>query len=90
MRQRCARWCRDKRTDILIQFLAEAVLLSVIGGLVDVGLGVWGARMITLLLGGSQALVTAQSIGLALHVSLGISIFFGSLSGQSGGASMVY
>ncbi len=66
-----------KRADILVQFLAEAVLLSVLGGLIGVGLGVWGAQLITPLLGGSQALVTAESVVLALSVSLGIGIFFG-------------
>ncbi|MCO6450929.1 MAG: ABC transporter permease [Caldilineales bacterium] len=66
-----------KRRDILIQFLAEAVTLSVLGGLIGVFLGVWGAQLITPLLGGSNALVTPQSIVLALTVSLGIGIFFG-------------
>jgi len=36
-----------------------------------------GAQIITPLLGGTQALVTAQSVALALVVSLGIGIFFG-------------
>jgi ABC-type antimicrobial peptide transport system permease subunit len=66
-----------KRRDILIQFLAEAVALSVLGGLIGVLLGVWGAQLITPLLGGSQALVTPESVLLALTVSLAIGIFFG-------------
>jgi putative ABC transport system permease protein len=66
-----------KDCDILIQFLVEAVTLSVLGGLFGVILGVGGAWLITPLLGGMQALVTAQSVALALAVSLGIGIFFG-------------
>jgi len=66
-----------KRRDILIQFLAEAIALSVIGGVIGVFLGMWGAQVITPLLGGSRALVTPESILLALTVSLVIGIFFG-------------
>ncbi|MCX7706501.1 MAG: ABC transporter permease [Anaerolineae bacterium] len=66
-----------KRRDILIQFLAEAVVLSVMGGLIGVGAGIGGAQLITPLLGSTQALVTPQSVILALSVSLGIGIFFG-------------
>ncbi len=66
-----------KRADILIQFLAEAVVLSVLGGVVGVGVGIGGAQLISPLLGNSRALVTAQSVVLALAVSLGIGIFFG-------------
>jgi putative ABC transport system permease protein len=66
-----------KRGDILLQFLAEAIVLSVLGGLIGVALGIGGAQLITPLLGYSQALVTPQSVALALAVSLGIGIFFG-------------
>jgi len=66
-----------KRNDILLQFLAEAMVLSVIGGALGVACGVGGAQLITPLLGGSKALVTPQSVGLALAVSLAIGIFFG-------------
>ena len=67
-----------KRRDILIQFLAEAIVLSVVGGALGVALGVGGAQAITPLLGSSSpALVTPNSVILALGVSLGIGIFFG-------------
>jgi putative ABC transport system permease protein len=66
-----------KHGDILLQFLAEAIVLSVTGGLIGVGLGVAGAQLITPLLGNSDALVTPESVALALTVSLGIGIFFG-------------
>lgn len=66
-----------KRRDILLQFLTEAILLSVVGGLLGVAVGVAGAQVITPLLGSSKAVVTSESIVLALAVSLGIGIFFG-------------
>ena len=66
-----------KRSDILLQFLAEAVVLSAIGGLIGVAVGIAGAQIITPLLGGAEALVTSRSVALALTVSLGIGIFFG-------------
>ncbi|MCX6027694.1 MAG: FtsX-like permease family protein [Chloroflexi bacterium] len=66
-----------KRGDILIQFLTEAIVISALGGLIGVALGVGGAQIITPLLGGTQAIVTAQSVVLALAVSLGIGVFFG-------------
>ena len=43
-----------KRGDILMQFLAEAMVLSVIGGLIGVAAGIGGAQVITPLLGSSQ------------------------------------
>lgn len=66
-----------KKADILVQFLTEAMVLSVVGGLLGVALGVGGAQIITPLLGGSKALVTTNSVLLALGVSFGIGVFFG-------------
>ena len=66
-----------KRSDILIQFLTEAIVLSILGGLIGVGLGIGGAQAIAPMIGSAQALVTPESIIMALAVSLGIGIFFG-------------
>jgi len=66
-----------KRGDILTQFLTEAIVISVLGGVIGVVLGVVGAQVITPLLGSSQAIVTTQSVVLALAVSLAIGVFFG-------------
>jgi len=49
----------------------------VLGGLIGVAVGIGGAQLISPLLGSSKALVTPQSVVLALAVSLGIGIFFG-------------
>ena len=66
-----------KRGDILLQFLAEAVVLSGIGGLIGVVVGMFAAQIITPMLGGTQALVTGESVLLAVTVSLAIGVFFG-------------
>lgn len=66
-----------KRGDILFQFLIEAMVISVLGGIVGVLAGVGGAQIITPLMGFSRAVITPESVTLALVVSLGIGIFFG-------------
>ncbi len=66
-----------KRGDIMLQFLTEAIVISVCGGAFGVALGVGGAQVITPLLGASKALITPESVALALVVSLGIGLFFG-------------
>jgi len=66
-----------KHSDILVQFLTEAIVISVLGGVIGVALGVGGAQIIAPLLGASQAVVTGQSVALAVAVSLAIGLFFG-------------
>lgn len=66
-----------RRRDILTQFLVEAVVLSVVGGAMGVALGYGGAGIVTPLLGGSRAIVTGQSVVMALGVSVGVGLFFG-------------
>ena len=66
-----------KRRDILIQFLAEALVLSLAGGFAGILVGDGGAQVVTPLLGGSRALVTPQSVVMALGVSIAVGLFFG-------------
>lgn len=66
-----------RRRDILGQFLMEAVVLSVLGGLVGILAGYAVAQAIAPLLGIGRALVTAESVVLALAVSIGVGLFFG-------------
>jgi putative ABC transport system permease protein len=66
-----------RRRDILFQFLVEAVALSLVGGLVGVLAGYGGARVVTPMLGGTRAVVTPESVIMALSVSLAVGLFFG-------------
>lgn len=66
-----------KRSDILAQFLVEAVVLSLTGGLIGVLAGYGAARVVTPLLGGTRALVTPESVAMSLSVSIAVGLFFG-------------
>jgi putative ABC transport system permease protein len=66
-----------RRRDILAQFLVEAMVLCLLGGLIGVLAGYGGAQLITPLLGGSRALVTPDSVAMALGVSIAVGLFFG-------------
>ena len=66
-----------KKQDILMQFLTEATVISALGGMIGVICGIGGAQIIAPLMGYSKAVVTPDSVLLALGVSLGIGIFFG-------------
>jgi putative ABC transport system permease protein len=48
-----------------------------LGGVIGVAAGVGAAQFISPLLGSAKAVVTSQSVIMALSVSLGIGIFFG-------------
>jgi len=62
--------------DILLQFLIEAVTLSLLGGLIGILSGVGGARLVSANLGWTTV-VSTDSIILAFCVSAVIGIFFG-------------
>jgi putative ABC transport system permease protein len=62
--------------DILMQFLTEAVTLSIVGGLIGIGLGVGSSRLISQRFGWST-LISSDSILLAFCFSALIGIFFG-------------
>jgi ABC-type antimicrobial peptide transport system permease subunit len=69
-----------KRRDVLLQFLVEAVVVSVVGGGAGILLGAGLSRIVSGIdLGGSklQAVVTADSVLLAVGVSAAIGLFFG-------------
>ncbi len=63
-----------RRGDILSQFLAEAVLLSMLGGLVGVAVGLIGSQF---KIDGVQPVVAWYAVGLAFGVSVAVGLFFG-------------
>jgi putative ABC transport system permease protein len=63
-----------QRSDIVAQFLVEAVLLSLFGGLVGVAIGLIGSRFTIV---GVKPVVAPYSVVLAFCVAVGIGLFFG-------------
>ena len=66
-----------KRRDILMQFLIESVVLSLIGGLLGIAIGALAAWGISQLQSDLTAVVTPQSIILATSFSAAVGLFFG-------------
>ena len=62
--------------DILLQFLTEAILISITGGVIGVVLGITSARLVTLFLSW-PTLVTQSSIVLSFLVCAITGVFFG-------------
>jgi putative ABC transport system permease protein len=65
-----------KQSDIIRQFLTEAVLISIVGGLIGIGFGFGLARIIGAA-AGWVTVVTAASIAVAFGVSVAIGLLFG-------------
>jgi putative ABC transport system permease protein len=63
-----------RRSDILTQFLAEAVLVSMLGGLVGVGVGLIGS---TFRIAGVQPVIALYSIPLSFGAAVLAGLFFG-------------
>ncbi|HEY65456.1 MAG TPA: FtsX-like permease family protein [Caldilineae bacterium] len=66
-----------KRRDILLQFLIEAIVLSMIGGFIGILLGVAGAQAISRLSENLHPAITLQSVLLATSFSAVVGLFFG-------------
>ena len=62
--------------DVLLQFLLEAIILSLAGGLVGVGIGVGGSYLFGAL-GTMQTAIVPESIPLAFGAAAIVGIFFG-------------
>ncbi|MDO8412757.1 MAG: FtsX-like permease family protein, partial [Gallionellaceae bacterium] len=65
-----------RRNDILLQFLLEAIIISVAGCLIGVMVGVGGALAVHKI-SGMEVLVTMTSIVTAFVVAAVVGIFFG-------------
>jgi putative ABC transport system permease protein len=64
-----------RKSDILTQFLVEAVLVSVFGGVLGVLVGVLGSQF---QIAGVQPVIETYSLALAFGVAVAIGLFFGS------------
>jgi putative ABC transport system permease protein len=65
-----------KKLDIRMQFMAEAIAISLAGGLIGVGLG-WGISRAVAAFSGWSTIITGASIGLSFGVSSVIGLIFG-------------
>ena len=68
--------------DILLQFLVEAILISITGGVIGVVLGITSAKLVTVFLGW-PTLVSESSIILSFAVCAVTGVFFGYYPAQS-------
>jgi len=65
-----------RKKDIVVQFLSEAVLISVIGGIIGVILGIVGAKLI-MYFAGILTIISPFSVIIAFAVSATVGIVFG-------------
>ena len=73
-----------KPRDIALQFLLEAVLLTTIGGVIGIAVGI-GTSLVVAALSPVPAVVTWWSVALAFGVSAGVGIIFGVVPAQRAG-----
>jgi putative ABC transport system permease protein len=66
-----------RKRDILFQFLLEAIVLSMLGGLVGIALGVVGSRIVSNLAEELETVISAQTILLATGFAAAVGLFFG-------------
>jgi putative ABC transport system permease protein len=66
-----------KYRDILGQFLTEAVVLALLGGMLGIGIGVAGATAVHIAVPDLDTTVTLSSISLAVGFSVAVGLFFG-------------
>ena len=65
-----------RRSQIVMQFLIESLVLSALGGLIGMGLGVLIPLAVTFF-AGMPTVVTLHSLVLSLGISVGVGVIFG-------------
>ncbi|MGC9394731.1 MAG: ABC transporter permease [Anaerolineae bacterium] len=77
-----------RKRDILAQFLTEAVMLSLVGGLIGILLGATGASIVSYVLRdeGFRAVITLNAVLLATLFSAAVGLFFGIYPAQRAAA----
>ncbi|MDX2253232.1 MAG: FtsX-like permease family protein, partial [Nitrospira sp.] len=65
-----------KRGHIMVQFLIEAMTISLVGGCLGIVFGVLGARVMTVI-AGWPTIISADTVAAAFVFSLVVGLFFG-------------
>ncbi|MCA9910378.1 MAG: FtsX-like permease family protein, partial [Anaerolineae bacterium] len=66
-----------QRWDIISQFLTEAVVITMLGGLIGVVIAFAGAALITTLVSDFNVIIQPSSLILAAGIAVGVGVFFG-------------
>ncbi len=66
-----------QNSDIIVLFLVQAVVLTLIGGVIGVAIAAGGSALITSLVDGLSVIVRPENVVLAVSISAAIGIFFG-------------
>jgi putative ABC transport system permease protein len=66
-----------KRRDILLQFLIEAMVLSLFGGFIGIGLGFLGSRVVASLTENITPVISPHNVLLATGFAAAVGLFFG-------------
>lgn len=65
-----------RQRDILMQFLLEAIMISIVGCLIGIGIGVAGAVLVSAFTQ-AEVIVSSNSVIIAFSVAASIGVFFG-------------
>jgi putative ABC transport system permease protein len=65
-----------KRRHILVQFLIEAMTLSLVGGCIGILCGIVGARLTTVI-AGWPTIISGHTVAVAFVFSVAVGLFFG-------------